>query len=111
MLSTNGCVVIGVSVLISVTADISPTGELLVTPIFRWGEAVLSLLRRSCVLPWPGTMPGAAHPKTRGSMIHSPDVRCVSAMNLACPPKAQSSVARGSQADHIEQALLFERKN
>ena len=58
------CVVIGVSVLISVTSDTSPTGDLLVTPIFRWGEAVLSLLRRSHVLPWPGTLPGAALPKT-----------------------------------------------
>ncbi len=65
--------------------DISPTGELLVTPTFRWGEAVLSLLRRFYVLPWPGTMPGAAHPKTRGSMIHSLDVRRASALNLACP--------------------------
>ena len=68
-----------VSVLISVTTDISPTGELLVTPIFRWGEAVLSLLRRSYVLPWPGTMPGAARPKTCGSMT-----LFTSALNFAC---------------------------
>ena len=69
------------------------------------------LLRRVCALPWLGTMPGAAHPKTRGSMIHSPDVQRVSAMNPACPPKVQSFVARGSQADHIEEATLFERKS
>ena len=56
------------SALISVTADALSIGSLLVTPIFRWG-VVLSLLRRSYVLPWLGTMPGAAHPKTRGSMI------------------------------------------
>ena len=61
------------------TTDILPTGGLLVTPIFRWGEAVLSLLRRSYVLPWPGTMPGAAHPKTRGSMT-----LFTSALNFAC---------------------------
>jgi len=60
-----------VSVLISVTTDMTPTGVLLVTSIFRWGEAVLSLLRRSYVLPWPGTLPGAAHPKTLGSMKSS----------------------------------------
>ena len=40
----------------------SPTGDLHVTTIFLWEEAASSLLRRSCVLPWPGTLPGAAHP-------------------------------------------------
>ena len=30
----------------------------------------MSLLRRSYVLPWPGTLPGAAHPTTLGSTIH-----------------------------------------
>ena len=33
-----------VSVLISVTTDILPTGRLLVTPIFQWGGCSLSLL-------------------------------------------------------------------
>ena len=54
------------------------------------------MLRRSYVLPWPGTLPGAAHPKTRGSMTH-----CTWALNFASTPgctKAQGSVARGSQA-------------
>ena len=36
----------------------------------------MSLLRRSRVLPWPRTPPGAAHPKTFGSMQH---VACSSA--------------------------------
>ena len=29
------------------------------------------MLRRSYVLPWPGTMPGAAHPTAHGSILHS----------------------------------------
>ena len=40
----------------------SPTGDLLVTPIFRRGDAALSLLRHSHVLHWHGTLSGAAHP-------------------------------------------------
>ena len=37
-----------VSVLISVTTDILPTGRLLVTPIFLWGRCPLSLLEGTC---------------------------------------------------------------
>ena len=59
-----------VAVVISVTADMSPAGDLHVTAIFLWGDVALSLLRRSYVLPWPGTVPGAAHPTTLGSTIH-----------------------------------------
>ena len=51
-----------VSVLISVTADMSPTGDLHVTTIFLGEELVLGLPRPSWVLPWHGTLPGAAHP-------------------------------------------------
>jgi hypothetical protein len=47
----------------------SPTGDLHVTSIFLWGDVALSLLRHSYVLPWPGTLPGAAHPKTFGSIM------------------------------------------
>ena len=50
------------SVLISVTTDMSPTGDLLVTTIFHWGDIYLSLLRESHVLYWHCTKPGAAHP-------------------------------------------------
>jgi hypothetical protein len=57
-----------VSVLISVTTDMSPTGGLLVTKIFRWGDFALSLLRWSQGLHWLGTLPVAAHPKTLGSI-------------------------------------------
>ena len=39
-----------VPVLISVTTDMAPTGGLLVTWIFRWGDLDLSLLWRSHVL-------------------------------------------------------------
>lgn len=46
----------------------SPTGDLLVTPIFLWGDVASSLLRHSYVLPWHGTSPGAAHPKTNRSI-------------------------------------------
>jgi hypothetical protein len=46
----------------------SPTGDLHVTFIFLWEDVALSLLRHSCVLPWPGTLLGAAHPETHGSM-------------------------------------------
>jgi len=70
-----------VSVLISVTADMSPTGDLHVTSIFPWGEAALSLLRCSCVLPWPGTLLGAAHPKTCGSMVGSFEI-CAATWSL-----------------------------
>ena len=59
-----------VSVLISVTADMSPIGDLHVAAIFLWGDVALSLLKRSYVLPCPGTLPGAAHPTTLGSTIH-----------------------------------------
>ena len=58
-----------VSVLVSVTSDMSPTGDLHVTAMSLWGEVALSLLRRSYVLPWHGTLPGAAHPTTLGSTI------------------------------------------
>ena len=51
-----------VSVLISVTTDISPTGELLVTLIFLWGGYSFCLQRSPHVLHWHGTSPGAAHP-------------------------------------------------
>ena len=51
-----------VSVLISVTTDMSPTGDLLVTLIFLWGGVLSSLLRGPRVLHWHGTKPGAAHP-------------------------------------------------
>ena len=51
-----------VSVLISVTTDMSPTGDLLVTWMFQRGVVVLSLLRHTQVLHWHGTTPGAAHP-------------------------------------------------
>ena len=44
-----------VSVLISVTTDMSPTGDLLVTLIFVWGGVLLSLLRDPRVLHWHGT--------------------------------------------------------
>ena len=71
------------------TTDISPTGALLVTPIFRWGEAVLSLLRRSYVLPWPGTLPGAAHPKTCGSVLRPCGVRRQSASCVGVPAVAE----------------------
>ena len=57
-------------VLLNVTADMSPAGDWYVTAIFLWGDFALSLLRRSYVLPWPGTLPGAAHPTTLGSTIH-----------------------------------------
>jgi hypothetical protein len=40
-----------------------------VTAIFQGGDVALSLLRRSYVLPWSGTLPGAAHPTTLGSTI------------------------------------------
>ena len=60
-----------VSVLTSVTACTTSTGVLLVMLIFRRGEAVLSLLRRSYVLPWPGTLSGAAHPTACGSTFRS----------------------------------------
>jgi hypothetical protein len=53
-----------VSVLISVTAGMSPTGDLHVTSIFLGEEVALSLLKHSCVLPWSGTMLGAARPLT-----------------------------------------------
>ena len=49
-------------IYISVTTDMSPTGDLLVTLIFAWGDALLSLLGDSRVLHWHGTEPGAAHP-------------------------------------------------
>ena len=51
-----------VSVLISVTADMSPTGDLLVTSIFCWGSVFTSLLWSLHVLRWHGTEPVAAHP-------------------------------------------------
>ena len=51
-----------VSVLISVTTDMSPTGDLLVTFIFDWGDVLLSLLGGSHVLHWHCTKLGAAHP-------------------------------------------------
>ena len=44
-----------VSVLISVTTDMSPTGDLLVTLIFAWGDVLLSLLGDSRVLHWHRT--------------------------------------------------------
>ena len=58
-----------VSVLFSVTADMSPTGDLHVTAIFQGGDVALSLLRRSYMLPWPRTLSGAARPTTLGSTI------------------------------------------
>ena len=67
MLSTNGCVVIGVSVLLRYFSN----WGIACHAYLSWGAAVLILLRRSYVLPWLGTIPGAAHPKTRGSMIRS----------------------------------------
>ena len=51
-----------VSVLISVTTDMSPTGDLLVTFIFAWGSVLLSLLGDLHVLHWHGTLLGAAYP-------------------------------------------------
>ena len=42
----------------------SPTGDLHVTSIFLGEEVALSLLKPSCVLPWPGTLLGAARPLT-----------------------------------------------
>ena len=38
------------SILINVTTDMSPTGDLLVTLIFLWGGVLLSLLRGPRVL-------------------------------------------------------------
>ena len=40
----------------------SPTGDLLVTSIFRWGGAHSSLLSGPCVLRWHSTLLVAAHP-------------------------------------------------
>ena len=51
-----------VSVLISVTTDMSPTGDLIVTSIFVWGGAFLSLLRGLRVLRQNCTSLVAAHP-------------------------------------------------
>ena len=73
-----------------------PTGVLQVTSIFRWGEAVLSLLRRSFVLPWPGTSPGAAHPKTFGSMSLRPGWAKV--IFLTPPPPLSRPLRRLQQA-------------
>ncbi len=42
----------------------SPTGDLNVTAILLLGDVALSLLRLSYVLPWPGTLPGAAPPNS-----------------------------------------------
>ena len=41
----------------------SPTGDLLVTMIFRWGGYPLSLLRESRMLPWHCTLLRAAYPE------------------------------------------------
>ena len=51
-----------VSVLISVTTDMSPTGDLLVTSIFAGESVFTSLLWSLHVLRWQGTEPVAAHP-------------------------------------------------
>ena len=51
-----------IPVRISVTADMSPTEDLHVTMIFLRADVILSLLKCSGMLPWPGTLPGAAHP-------------------------------------------------
>ena len=51
-----------VSVLISVTTDMSPTGDLLVTLIFRWGGVLSSLLRGPRVLHWPCTSASCGTP-------------------------------------------------
>ena len=51
-----------VSVLISVTTDMSPTGDLLVTSILAGGSVFTSLLWSLHVLRWHGTEPVAAHP-------------------------------------------------
>ena len=51
-----------VSVLISVTTDMFPTGDLLVTCIFGWGSDLLSLLGDLHMLHWHGTLSGAAYP-------------------------------------------------
>ena len=70
----------------------SPTGDLLVTPIFLWGDAALSLLRLSHVLHWHGTKPGAAHPSLGNIILParrgqgSLRCRCASAQELAVHP-------------------------
>ena len=51
-----------VSVLISVTTDMSPTGDMLVIFILLVGNVLLSLLRGFQALHCHGTEPGAAHP-------------------------------------------------
>ena len=51
-----------VSVLISVTTDMSPTGDLLVTSIFAGEVSSRGLLWSLHVLRWHGTEPVAAHP-------------------------------------------------
>jgi hypothetical protein len=51
-----------VSVLVSVTTDMSPTGDLLVAFICLREGALSSLLRGPCALHWHRTLPGAAHP-------------------------------------------------
>ena len=51
-----------VSVLVSVTTDTFPTGDLLVTSIFDWGSLLLSLLGELRMLHWHCTKLGAAYP-------------------------------------------------
>lgn len=64
-----------VSVFITVTSDMSPTGDLLVTSIFLpWEEFALSLLTCSCELLRACRSPEAAHPKTLVSVFFRSEV-------------------------------------
>ena len=48
--------------LISVTTDMSPTGDLLVTSIFLGELGLAACCQPAQVLPWHGTSPSVAHP-------------------------------------------------
>ena len=65
----------------------SPTGDLLVTCIFRWGGSASSLLGRPHLLRWHSTLPGAAYPL--GEQCHQ------SAGSGACLVQSLGPTARG----------------
>ena len=65
----------------------SPTGDLLVTSIFLRGGPASSLLRRSHMLHWHGTSPGAAYPSGKHNLYHA-----LGYMQMACGCVAGLSV-------------------
>ena len=108
MLSTNGCVVIGVSALLRYFSN----WGIACHACFSLGGSGLDLSQTllRVALAWHNA--GSSTPKDPrvNDTLHLGLELCLHACPAALQHQAQSSVARGSQTDHLEHVMFFERK-